>query len=170
MSIRAEPRFTRDVDLAVAVVDDDDAEAAVLGLVRRGWGAVTSVEHKATGRLATVRLRPPSELVSGVLVDLLFASSGIEHDIVAASEPVEVLPGVVVPVASLAHLVAMKTLCRDDRQRPFDYDDLRHLLALASAEDLDLARTALIRIEEAGYARGRDLQASLDELLDSLRV
>jgi hypothetical protein len=41
-----------------------------------------------------VRLRPPQERrTRGVVVDLLFASSGIEPEIAAIAEPIEVLPG-----------------------------------------------------------------------------
>jgi hypothetical protein len=40
----------------------------------------STVEHKRTGRLATARTTSPS----GAVVDLLFASSGIEPEVVAA--------------------------------------------------------------------------------------
>jgi hypothetical protein len=39
LSVRAEVRFTRDVDIAVAVGDDAEAEALVHGLGARGYGA-----------------------------------------------------------------------------------------------------------------------------------
>jgi len=74
VSVRAEVRFTRDVDLAVAVNDDADAESLVYALKSRGYATVASVEHEAQARLATIRLRSPQ----GVKVDLLFASSGID--------------------------------------------------------------------------------------------
>lgn len=37
VSARSEPRFTRDVDLAVAVEDDEDAEQLVRALTGRGY-------------------------------------------------------------------------------------------------------------------------------------
>lgn len=43
-------------------------------------------------------------------MDLLFASSGIEHEIVAAADPLEVLPDLTVPVARTGHLIALKPL------------------------------------------------------------
>jgi hypothetical protein len=46
LSVRAEVRFTRDVDIAVAVGDDAEAEALVHGLGARGYGAVATVEHE----------------------------------------------------------------------------------------------------------------------------
>lgn len=83
---RAEPRTTRDVDLAIAVADDQEAESLVFRLQSLGYAVLVVLEQDATGRLATVRLRPPSEPEGGVLVDLLFASSGIEPEITRAAE------------------------------------------------------------------------------------
>src|SRR5262245_47826989 len=68
VSVRAEVRFTRDVDLAVAVVDDRDAETLVYELRAKKYTAIASVEHETHHRLATVRLLSPQ----GVKVDLLF--------------------------------------------------------------------------------------------------
>jgi hypothetical protein len=78
VSARTEPRLTRDADLAVRVTDDRDAEALVRALQGRGWRVVAAVEQDAAGRLATVRLAVAGEDVHGAVVDLLFASSGIE--------------------------------------------------------------------------------------------
>ena len=76
VSVRAEVRFTRDVDVVVAVLDDAEAEHLVYQLRTEGYTAVATVEHETQRRLSTVRLRSPS----GVTVDLLFASSGIEPE------------------------------------------------------------------------------------------
>ena len=111
VSVRAEPRFTRDVDLAVAVRDDADAERLVNSLAGAGFRIDTVVEQEAVHRLATVRLRPSAKDAN--VVDLLFASSGIEHEIVAAADPLEVLPDLTVPVARTGHLIALKLLARD---------------------------------------------------------
>lgn len=46
VSVRAEVRFTRDVDLAVAVEDDADAEQLVYHLRAVGHRALASVEHE----------------------------------------------------------------------------------------------------------------------------
>lgn len=97
VSARTEPRFTRDVDLAVAVADDAAAEAVIRGLLDRGYRTLSLVEHEATGRMATARLTAPGE--EGAVVDLLLASSGIEGEIVAGAEPIEVLPDLVARVA-----------------------------------------------------------------------
>lgn len=58
VALRVEPRFTRDVDLAVAVTNDVEAEALVHELASRGYTAAMTVEQEEAHRLATVRLRP----------------------------------------------------------------------------------------------------------------
>ena len=52
--------------------------------------------------------RWPAALAEGIAVDLLFASTGIEADICAAAEHVA-MEGFVIPVATVGHLLAMKT-------------------------------------------------------------
>src|SRR5271166_5346191 len=84
VSIRGEVRFTRDVDIAVRVDDDTDTEKLARDLGARKYLVIALVEHDAAKRLATVRLRSPS----GVTVDLLAASSGIEAEIVARATAV----------------------------------------------------------------------------------
>jgi hypothetical protein len=101
---------------------------------------------------------------SGFVVDLLFASSGIEPEIVAAADLMEVLTGLTLPVASTGHLIAMKLLARDDRRRPTDADDLRALSEVARPSDWDVAANAVRAITARGFHRGRDLSAALDEL------
>jgi hypothetical protein len=165
VSARTEPRFTRDADIAVATSDDRDAEALVHALQAAGYRAVAAVEQEATGRLATMRLVPPGETDTGAVVDLLFASSGVEHEIAAAAEVLEVMPGLRVPVASTGHLIALKVLARDDRSRPFDRADLLALLRRANSTVLDEARRALALIEVRGCHRGRDLRADLDRIV-----
>jgi predicted nucleotidyltransferase component of viral defense system len=76
-----------------------------------------------------------------------------------------VFAGLEVAVASVADLIALKILARDDRTRPQDIVDLRQLLAIARAEDVHGARSALARIRELGFHRDRELTRALDELL-----
>ena len=163
VSARAEPRTTRDVDVVVAVGNDEDAENLVRSLQSRGYRVRAVVEHEAVGRLATARLFH-SERVA-LLVDLLFASSGIEPEVADQAERLEILPGLTANVATIGHLLALKVLARDDRTRPQDWDDIRALLAEASDDDIRAAREALALIETRGYARGRPLRQQLDEIL-----
>ena len=169
MSARTEPRLTRDADLAVLVTGDPDAEALVRDLQGRGWRVVAAIEQEVAGRLATVRLALAGEDVRGAVVDLLFASSGIEPEIVTAAEPIEAVPGFGVPVARLGHLIALKVLARDDRTRPYDRVDLAALLARADAAALDEAWESLTLVMRRGFHRGRDLLAALDAAVKEFR-
>jgi hypothetical protein len=162
VSIRVEPRFTRDIDVAVAVADDAAAEALVADLTAAGFTLLLSLEQRALGRLATVRLLPPGEPLEGVVVDLLFASSGIESAICRHAQSVEVVPGLVVPVASAAHLVAMKLLAMSP-ERPQDAIDLNALLGTLDAQGRAAARRAVAKIESIGANRGKSLSAELDK-------
>jgi hypothetical protein len=164
VSARSEPRFTRDVDVTAAVGDDAEAEALVRWLLGEGYRLLASIEHDATERLATVRLGSPVDSDDGVIVDVLFASSGIEPEIVEAAEQVEIIPGLILPIAATGHLIALKVLARDDETRPQDLADLRALLTVATAEDIVVARDAIRMITDRGFARGRDLLAALAAL------
>jgi hypothetical protein len=166
--VRGEPRFTRDADLAVAVGDDNEAESLVRWLQGRGYRVLATVEQQATGRLATVRLLPPGEDAEGIVLDLLFASSGIEPEVVTAAELLEVLPGLRLPVARTSHLIALKVLSRDDVRRPTDLADLRSLIDRASKDDVHEAEGLLALITERGYHRDRDLRSLLQQLLQSM--
>jgi len=74
------------------------------------------VEQTTLGRLATARLR--SRVAGGIIVDLLFASSGIESEIAAGAEVLAVARGLRLPVARTGHLIALKLLSHDaDRRR-----------------------------------------------------
>jgi hypothetical protein len=162
ISVRTEPRFTQDLDLVVAVDDDSAAERVVWSLSQQGYETTSIVEQELKERLATVRLKAPDR--SG-LIDLLFASSGIEPEIAAAAEPMPVLPGLGLPVARVGHLLALKILARDDETRPQDFADIRALLSVADEAELARAAEAVELIHERGYDRGRDLRAALAGLL-----
>lgn len=159
VSVRTEPRFTRDVDLAVVVGDDADAERLIGQLLGLGYRLLFTVEQDAVGRLATVRLVPPDTADEGIVIDLLFASSGIEPELVAAAEPLEVWPALCVPVPRVGHLLALKVLSRDDLRRPQDMADIRSLLAVADAGELTRAADALRLVTLRGYHRQKNLQA-----------
>jgi len=166
VSARAVPRFTHDIDIAAMVVDDHAAEELVRSLMADGYGFFASVEHE-NGRLATVRLKRQVEGVA-IVVDLLFASSGIEPEVVQAAEQLEIFPGLVLPVASTGHLIALKLLARDDVTRPQDLADLRGLIEAATPADIKGVRDAVDLITERGFNRDRDLPGSLNALLSSL--
>ena len=136
------------------------------------WALAQSLERPATWTWScgwpTVRLAAPGAGMP-VIVDLLFASSGIEGEIVRDAERVEIVRGLTLPVARAGHLIALKILARDDRRRPQDYDDLVALLRYADDGEVDRARRSVRLITERGGHRGRALEAALDELLASER-
>ncbi|MCB9585785.1 MAG: nucleotidyl transferase AbiEii/AbiGii toxin family protein [Polyangiaceae bacterium] len=162
ISVRSEVRFTRDVDLAVAVANDVEAEDVIYRLRAAGYSPVTTVEHERHQRLATARLRSPS----GLVVDLIFASCGIEAEVVNAASMFD-YPGVgAIPVAESEELLAMKVLSMTD-QRLQDRIDARNLL-LCNEVDLARVRQRLREIEQRGYDRDQDLSEKLETVLTSL--
>lgn len=165
VSVWTEPRFTRDVDLAVAVRSDADAERLVQDLIGAGYRLLTTVEQTSAGRLATARVLPPGESEEGLIVDLLFASSGIEPEIVGAAAEMDIGAGIPVPVARVGHLVALKLLAQDDVTRPQDALDLHALKSVLDAAEEQRARDACELIVRRGFHRGRDLRALLDAYL-----
>lgn len=164
VSALAEPRTTGDVDAVISVADDQEAEKATLDLQARGYRIHSVLEHTA-GRISTVRLLAPRTGRPGILVDLLFASSGIEAEIAALAEPLEVVSGLEAPVARIGHLLALKVLAAK-AARPRDVEDALELLRVAAPEDLHLARESLELITQRGFDRDKDLQGELAKLLE----
>jgi len=164
VTVRSEVRFTRDVDIAVAVEDDADAESLIFDLRDHGYVAVATVEHAVTGRLATARLRGPS----GVVCDLLFASSGIESEVVGRATPIEVDVDLTVPVARVEELLALKVLSATPR-RPQDGADFLRLIDFNPDFDEAAVRTHVEAIRSRRCHRDQDLLAKFDEMLRTAR-
>jgi hypothetical protein len=151
-SARGEARFTRDVDVAIAVEDDAGAEAVIFSLSQAGYAVLATVEQEATGRLATARLRN----VEGIVCDLIFATCGIEPEVVESAEPIELFPDLVVPTATAEALLAMKTLSASSR-RARDLEDIQAIVRRNPGFDEALVKRLLSSIESRGYARGENL-------------
>ncbi len=161
VAFRAEPRFTKDVDLAVAVVDDEEAEGIVNRLQVRGYALASLVEQDYVHRLATARLVRPKAGASSAFIDLLFANSGIEEEIVRRADRLEVLPNVFMPVASIGDLIALKVLAG----RHQDLTDLGYLIAAATEADLSEARKSAVKIQERGFNRGQNVPEDLASII-----
>lgn len=159
VSVRTEPRFTRDVDLAISVADDGEAEKLVRDLMAAGYHADKLVEHTRVGRLATARLIHRDHPL--LYLDLLFASSGVEREICEEAEVLEVFENVRLPVASLKHLIVTKVLAVDPH-RPKDDVDLQALLRAADAKTLTAVVSTLQMVEARGYGRSKDLVAEFE--------
>lgn len=160
-SVLADPRTTRDIDVAVVVDNDRQAESLIRDLAARGYRIELPLEQEYVDRLATVRLIPTRS--DAVIVDLLFASSGIEPEIVALANVLEVFPGLSAPVIAPGHLIALKTLAGRGR----DIEDARVLIRQATAQDMQLARESLVLISRRGFDRRKDLQAELGKVIAS---
>lgn len=161
ISVRSVPRFTKDLDFAVAVANDSEAEDVVHRLRGRGYRPLEVLEQDYVERLSGVRLERGG---SDVVVDLLFASSGIENEVVASATRLQVLPRLSAPVAITGHLIALKTLAGRNQ----DLTDLGSLIPSASAEDLEIARQAVRLIQERGFNREQDIVADLGKLIAEL--
>ena len=161
VSVRSVPRFTKDLDFAIAVANDSEAEDVVHQLRGRGYQPVEVLEQEYVERLSGVRLERSG---SDVIVDLLFASSGIENEVVTSATRLEVLPQLSAPVATTGHLIALKTLAGRNQ----DLTDLGSLIPVASTEDLDVAREAVRLIHARGFNREQDVAADLDKLIAEL--
>lgn len=168
LSFRAEPRYTRDIDLAVAVTSDAEAEAVVGSLIRLRYRVDLELDHIESGRLSTMRLKPPAEAdvdsVDQPYIDLLFTTCGIEPEVVAQATPLEIEPGLVLPIARVPHLMAMKLLAAGPHRKQ-DYVDLDDLLAEADDAEVAEVRELITLIHDRGFDRGLDLHARLDALL-----
>lgn len=153
VSVWGEPRYTRDVDLAVGVDLDDEAERLIRELAARDYEIVTIIEQTRTNRLATARLRRSKD--RSVFIDLLFASSGIERELAAAAVLIDD-----VPVGTVGHLLALKVLSESDR-RLQDRIDIQELAKVATAADWRTAEAMVRLIKERGFHRGRALLTRL---------
>jgi hypothetical protein len=165
VTIRSEVRFTRDIDLCVAVGTDEEAERLVFELGARGYSVVATVEHAKHARLATARLRGPS----GVVCDLLMASSGIEREVTERATDVNVDGQLTVPVARVEELLALKVLSAVEG-RPLDSVDFVRLVEFNPDFDEQAVRANLELIVQRGYDRDQDLPQKFGDLLRRARA
>lgn len=99
-------------------------------------------------------------MATAAVVQLLFASSGIEPELAHSADLLEVLPGVTVPVTNVAGLIVLKLLASTP-ERPQDEADLVALLRVAD-DDVRIARHLAQLVTDHGYHRDRDLVAELE--------
>ncbi len=104
-----------------------------------------------------------------MLVGVLFCSSGVEPEIVAAAEVLDLAGGLRAPVATGGHLVAMKVLSEHNQRRPNDHDDILVLLREPET-DIDQARALLRLMESRGHHRGKDLVARLSYFVGDAEI
>ncbi len=157
--------MTLDIDIAVSVSGDPEAEALVRDLIASDYRLRESFEQERANRLATVRLTPADAAVGAeTYIDLLFASSGIEPEVVATSQVLPLTADLRVPVAGISSLLALKTLSRSPA-RPHDSQDLFHLLDEASPIEIEEARSLLDLVTSRGFQRAKNLRSEFDDVL-----
>jgi hypothetical protein len=171
--LRAEARSTRDLDVILAVSGDREAESVVRSLRLRGYRDHPSggMIERTDGRLATVRLVSPileDDDDTGAEIDLLIACAGVEAEVCATAELVEVLPHFFIPVAQPGYLVALKVLAGRSKDR----QDVMLLLREMSSKQLRIAQETLVLIERRGFQDDpdRSLLAELGQLVDESRA
>jgi len=163
IAARAMLRYTQDVDVVVAVDDDAEAERVAGVLIRYGYRPMAELDHRRLNRLATLRMLSPHvprdmEPTDAPLLDILFASCGIEREVVAAATPTPVFPDVTLATARIPHLIAMK-LVSESEVRHQDRADLHALILAATDADLVEVPPLLDLIAQRGYAGDKDLHA-----------
>lgn len=167
---RAEPRFTRDIDLTLTADSEEAAEHITGELIRCGYIPEMEFANRHTGALATFRMRYCKALAGipveeSPFIDLLFSHCGIEKETIENASVTEPFPNVRVPTAAVPHLIAMKVLSESER-RLQDRIDLQNLIAVASQDELEQVPALLDLIAERGFANGKDLPAVYQRFLD----
>lgn len=170
VAARTEPRFTQDVDVALSVADDEEAEAVIGGLIRAGYRPVAEFDQRRANRLATMRLAPPGgnwidadEIVAPI--DVICATCGIEPELVAAATDLLVARGLTLPTAQVPHLIAMKLLSESEA-RLKDRMDLQNLLGVALEDELARVPPLIDLMLERGYGREMDLHGKFEAFRD----
>ena len=160
ISAQTDPRFTEDIDVNLFLPTDNEVEQLIFTLQRKGWIAETILEQAYFDNniIATVRFLTPKS--STVHVDILFASSGIEKEIIEQAEMIEIFQGIVIPIAQIGHLLALKILS-ESPERPRDTPDIKNLISYATESDVRLAKESCQLISTRGFHRQRDLSQLL---------
>ncbi|WP_157975232.1 hypothetical protein [Glycomyces dulcitolivorans] len=143
------------------------------------------IEHHPNGLVAGARLVDDTG-DRDLDVDLVFAASGIESEITAAAEELEILPGQTFSVARTGHLIAMTLLSFGETGRqPLpdhfeemdafaaeqayqgirEHADLKALTDHATEEDWRLAWEAVDLMGTRSATRSRDLRTELAAFL-----
>lgn len=141
--IRAEPRFTRDIDFTLSVSSEQAAERVTAQLILRGYLPQMELANRHTGQLATFRMRHKKS-AGGIpvdespFIDLLFSHCGIEKEVVESATLTEPFPGLSLPTANVPHLIAMKVSESDRRLQ--DRIDLQNLIEVATPQELATSR------------------------------
>ncbi len=148
VSALTSPRYTDDVDVVIAVSGDSEAEALFRSLLDRGYRQLPNGIHerKDTGRLALVQLQSPIDQEGGIRVDLMFAWSLVEPEIVERARYQQIQPGLQGPVARIGDMIALKI----QAGRSKDESDILMLLRAADEVEISHALATMELMRERG--------------------
>lgn len=162
VSFRTIERATVDIDLIVLANSQAESEQVIRSFQAFGFSVKTLMENKKTRAISTARLLSPN--YPNIYLDLLFGATGIEKEIIQASEPIELLPDLKVQVASLSSLIAMKVLSSNNKDRVQDLLDLQNLIKEAESNELLEAHHLIKLIQDRGFNSGIDLFEKFEKL------
>lgn len=168
-SIYAEPRTTKDIDLVLALSEKAQLDEIVNKMLKLGYHNKQVLMHLNPAHRLGLRVSLKSNKDYAIPIDLLTATCGIEQEIVENSKSIEILPSIVLPVAMLSHILAMKILSQNNHERIRDRADAISLISNASNEDLQKTRKALSLITERKFNRDKDLLLEFETLLESVK-
>jgi hypothetical protein len=161
VNVHGRPRMTADVDVTVEI-----GRAELPALIRRldDAGFALRVADPEDFMMATSVL-PFVHTRTGMPLDMVIATSGLERMFLERAQPADVGGGVLVPVISPADLVVTKILAG----RPKDIDDAVSVLGSEGegAVDVDALRELIAQIEEA--LDQSDLTPVLEDALAAAR-
>jgi len=162
---RGKTRQTIDADVAISLNDNSLSQKLVDDLVLKGYG-INNI-YKNDSNLALARLFASDSIIE---LDFLFELCGIEKEVVSSAEELEIWPGCVAPIASIASLLAMKARCQDLPERIQDKADLvTQLIPAASESDLENARELIKMMEKRNFNDGREILASFNKLVSETK-
>lgn len=208
VSARVEPAYMTQASVILAVKDEQVAHGILDGLEEAGLRLLTVTDQMSVKNWDHEHGRPadpdnveiehhPNGLVAGARlvdetgdrdleVDLIFAASGIEAEITAAADPLEILPGQEFRIARTGHLIALTLLTLGDtgrQPRPEEFADmdafaseqafnglreradLTALTNTATDEDWRLAWEAVDLMATRSATRSRNLRSELAAFL-----
>ena len=137
----ATPRMTRDLDLVVALVERD--VEALVGAFAADFYIDADLAREA---VRTERLFNLLHLESGVKVDLIVRKSAEYRQVEFARRQQVHLAGVDTWIVSREDLVLSKLVWAQDSQSELQLRDVRQLLGLGHAADLDYIRAWASRL------------------------
>jgi hypothetical protein len=169
LGARGRTRQTIDADVAISFSANENAQKLVDQLVLKGYG-INNI-YKDKDSIVLARLFSANEESQLVELDFLFELCGIENEVVATAEVMEIWPTLFAPIASMPSLLAMKARCQELPERIQDKADLvNQLIPFATEKDISEARELIILMEQRGFNEGRDLLKNFDYLVQTTLI